>query len=71
MQTKYKTGQAILVPATIRSAQEENGVISYTIDGDFWGTIPEDQIIVNEDAQKAQAMRTFMDGLMGRPTDRY
>lgn len=71
MQTKYTTGQAILIPATIRSAEEHNGVIIYRINSDFWDGIPEDQVIVNEEAQKAHAMKTFIDGLMGRPTDRY
>lgn len=66
MQTKYNTGQAILIPATIRSAREENGTIIYEVDANTWEGIPEDAIIVNADAEVQRAMRTFMDALVGR-----
>ena len=48
MNTKYTTGQAVLVPATIESAREENGVIIYEVRGNFYGGIPEDAIIVDQ-----------------------
>lgn len=48
MNTKYTTGQAVLVPATIESAREENGVIIYDIRGNFYEGIPEDAIIVDQ-----------------------
>ena len=48
MITKYTTGQAVLVPATIESAREENGVIIYEVRGNFYGGIPEDAIIVDQ-----------------------
>lgn len=54
MNTKYTTGQAVLVPATIESAREENGVIIYEVRGNFYGGIPEDAIIVDQ-AATAQA----------------
>ena len=54
MNTKYTTGQAVLVPATIESAREENGVIIYEVRGNFYGGIPEDAIIVDQ-ASAAQA----------------
>lgn len=50
MNTKYTTGQAVLVPATIESAREENGVIIYEIRGNFYEGIPEDAIIVDQAA---------------------
>ena len=36
MQTKYDTGQAVLIPATIRSAESVNGKIVYHVDADVW-----------------------------------
>lgn len=50
MNTKYTTGQAVLVPATIESVREENGVIIYEVRGNFYGGIPEDAIIVDQAA---------------------
>ena len=50
MNTKYTTGQAVLVPATIESAREENEVIVYEVRGNFYGGIPEDAIIVDQAA---------------------
>ena len=65
MQTKYNTGQAILIPATIRSAREIDGQIIYNVDANTWDGIPEEAIIVNDNAESQRAMRTFMDGLLG------
>ncbi len=50
MNTKYTTGQAILIPATIESAREENGVIIYDVRANTWEGIPEDAIMVDQDA---------------------
>ena len=61
MVTKYNTGDAILIPATIRSAAEINGQIIYHVDADTWGGIPEDAIIVNENAESQRAMQSFLD----------
>ena len=66
MITKYSTGQAILIPATIRSAKEQNGKIIYDVDANTWDGIPEDAIIVDENAEAQRAMQTFMDKLTGR-----
>lgn len=64
MNTKYNTGQAILIPATIRSARGENGKIIYEVDAETWQGIPEDAIIVNDNAETQRAMQTFMSGLL-------
>lgn len=66
MQTKYTTGQAILIPATIRSAEEINGQIVYRVDADIWEGIPEEAIIVNDNAETQRAMKTFMDTLLNK-----
>ena len=66
MVTKYNTGQAVLIPATIRSAEEVNGKIIYTVDANTWDGIPEEAIVVNNDADSQAAMKTFMDSLLGR-----
>ena len=66
MNTKYNTGQSILIPATIRSAREENGKIIYDVDANTWDGFPEDAIIVDENAERQKALQTFMDGLLAR-----
>lgn len=66
MQTKYTTGQAVLIPATIRSAEEINGQIVYRVDADTWEGIPEEAIIVDDNAETQRAMKTFMDTLLNR-----
>lgn len=66
MNTKYNTGQAILIPATIRNAREENGKIIYDVDANTWDGFPEDAIIVDENAERQKALQTFMDGLLAR-----
>lgn len=48
MVTRYTTGQAVLIPAVIRSAREENGAVVYDVDFDSWGGVPEDLVIVDE-----------------------
>ena len=51
MTTKYTTGQAVLIPAVIRSAWEENGIVKYQVDTrDIWDGITEDKIKPSEDA---------------------
>ena len=64
MNTKYTTGQAVLIPATIRSAEEMDGQIIYHVDADTWAGIPENAIILNENADTQRAMQTFMDTLL-------
>lgn len=49
METKYATGQAVLVPAIIRNAREENGVIVYTVEYDNYA-IREDDIVLDDRA---------------------
>lgn len=66
MVTKYNTGQAILVPAKISSAEERDGKIIYHVDAELWEGIPEDAVVVDENATKAEAMKIFMDSLLGR-----
>lgn len=48
MFTKYSTGQAVLIPAVIRSAKEINGAVIYEVDADHWEGVPEDQIIIDD-----------------------
>ncbi len=66
MVTRYNTGQAVLIPATIRSAEEVNGKIIYRVDANTLDGIPEEAIVVNNDADSQAAMKTFMDSLLGR-----
>lgn len=61
MVTKYTTGQAVLIPATITSAEERDGQIIYHVEADTWEGIPESQIVVND---QAAAMETFRQALM-------
>lgn len=63
MQTKYTTGQAILIPAVIRSAREENGKVIYDVDADTWRGIPEDDIIVDKEASARAAFNKAMNKL--------
>ena len=50
MQTKYTTGQAILIPAVIKSARELNGQIVYDNDANIWDGVPEDAIVIDNEA---------------------
>ena len=58
-----------MIPATIRSAREIDGQIIYDVDANTWDGIPEDAIIVNENAESQRAMQTFMDSLLGKDRD--
>jgi len=49
METKYATGQAVLVPAIIRNAREENGVIMYEVEYDRY-SVREDDIVLDDRA---------------------
>ena len=60
MTTKYTTGQAVLVPAVIEAAFEENGVIKYQVKTpEIWDGITEDRIV---EAPEASAV-SFYDAL--------
>lgn len=61
MVTKYNTGDAVLIPATIRSAEEINGQIFYHVDADTWGVIHEDAVVVNDNTASQRAMQSFLD----------
>lgn len=63
MNTKYNTGQAVLIPATISTAQQIDGKILYHVEADTWRGIPEDAIIVDEKAESQMALKTLMDSL--------
>jgi hypothetical protein len=65
MNTKYNTGQAVLIPATISTVEQINGKIVYHVEADTWNGIPEDVIVVDEKAEAQMAMKTFMDSLFG------
>lgn len=64
MITKYTTGQSVLIPATIRSAEEIDGQIIYHVEADTWEGIPEAAVVVNEDANIQSAMQQFRDTLL-------
>lgn len=64
MNTKYNTGQAVLIPARITTAEQIDGKIIYHVDADTWNGVPEDAIIVDEKADAQMAMKTFMDTLL-------
>ena len=55
MQTKYTTGQGILIPAVIRAAREQNGQIVYDVDANIWDGIPEDAIVIDNEASSRAA----------------
>lgn len=63
MITKYTTGQNVLIPATIRSAREENGKVIYEINGDYWNGIPEDSIVINDQVSAEVAFNKAMESL--------
>lgn len=61
MQTKYATGQRIMVPVIIRSAREESGKIIYEVDTErLWEGISEDDIILDERATARAALDASM-----------
>lgn len=61
MVTLYNTGDSVLIPATIESAEEIDGKIFYIVKADLFDKIPEEAIVVNKDAQIQNAMKTFLD----------
>lgn len=63
MQTKYNTGQAILIPAVIRSAREENGQIVYEVDANTWEGVPEDAIVIDNEVSARAAFNQAMNKL--------
>lgn len=60
MITKYSTGDAVLIPATIISAQERDGQIIYHVEAEIWNGIPENAVIENESAEAQRAMQAFV-----------
>ena len=70
MQTRFNTGQAVLIPATIISAREENGTIIYDVESRHWEGVPEDAIVIDNDASARaafdRAMRTLSERLGAR-----
>ena len=71
MNTKYTTGQAVLIPAVIESAREENGTIIYDVQAKTWMGIPEDAIIVDQAAGAKAAYDRAMSQLSRDINDRY
>jgi hypothetical protein len=59
MVTKYNTGDSVLIPATIRNAEERDGQIFYNVDADIWEGFPENAIVSNEKAAVQKAMISF------------
>lgn len=71
METKYSTGQAILIPATIRAAREENGVIIYEVDTNHWDGIPEDAIVIDDNASARKAFNKELENMARDMFPRY
>lgn len=61
MQSKYTTGQAILIPATIRGIEERNGHIVYKVDADLWEGVEEDQIVIDDKVSARVAFNKAME----------
>lgn len=59
MVTRYNTGDAVLIPATITNAEERDSQIIYKVDANIWDGIPENAIIRNENAEVQRAMESF------------
>lgn len=60
MQSKYTTGQAILIPAKIRAVEERDGAIFYKVDTDIWDGIPEEQIVTDDKVAARAAFNKAM-----------
>ena len=71
MQTRFNTGQAVLIPATIISAREENGTIIYDVESRHWEGVPEDAIVIDNDASARAAFDKAMRTLSERIGARY
>ncbi|MBR2554170.1 MAG: hypothetical protein IKE94_04830 [Aeriscardovia sp.] len=71
MQTKYTTGQAVLIPATITSAREENGTIIYDVESRHWEGVPENAIVIDNEAAARAAFDNAMRSLSERMAARY
>lgn len=59
MVTRYNTGDAVLIPATITSAEEIDGQVIYNVEANVWDGIPENAITRNENAEVQRAMESF------------
>ncbi len=66
MVTRFNTGDAVLIPATIRTAEEIDGQIIYHVEANTWEGIPENAIVVNPDANIQRAMERFTEQLTQR-----
>ena len=65
MQTKFNTGDQVLVPAVIRSAREVDGQIVYDVSLTNYGDVPESVIQEDRLASGAQ-LRAFEEALPRR-----
>lgn len=61
MIARYNTGDSVLIPAKIESAEEIGGKIVYNVRADLFDKIPEDAIVANKEAEIQNAMKTFLD----------
>ena len=64
MTTKYNTGDQVLIPATIRSAKQDDAGVVYEVDADLWG-IPEAYIQTDSRAIGA-SMQAFAEAMPRR-----
>ena len=65
MTTKFNTGDAILIPARIVSAEERDGKITYSVDADTWN-VPEDAIVESDKAKIRDVFKALSNTLNER-----
>lgn len=66
MQTKYTTGDIVLIPATIISASEKDGSIYYKVDANIWDGIKEDDIRKDDNKITSNVLDQALKEVMGR-----
>ena len=60
METRFNTGDSVLVPAIIEAAREENGGIVYEVRVNSY-EVPEDAVSENYKSDVQRAMQSFID----------
>ncbi|MBR3240228.1 MAG: hypothetical protein IKF99_17535 [Oscillospiraceae bacterium] len=62
---KFSTGQAVMVPATIRAAVVQDGKVYYEVDVLGW-RVPQENIETSATAVSAAAMRQLEENIRAR-----
>lgn len=67
MQTKFNTGDPVLIPATIRSAKQSDAGIVYEVNGEMW-EVPE--AVIHEDRNAiGPSLKAFAEAMPRRRRD--